>query len=205
MDHVFGLTYLWGAFMKYQVQQMGSDPLPDFQTISDRINQMMRQVHIHATVDVLQGVEKNLGLWSDLQYVTLNDIQVLPGDGTLKVFPVEHGVPCFGFRLEWPGHSLAYVTDTIVRADSPYIEHLKGVDLLLHDAYMPDQWADVARLTNHSHTSGAAQVAAQARVGRLLLIHHNTGGMRVAGAELAAARAIFPATEVGLDKMEIDF
>jgi ribonuclease BN (tRNA processing enzyme) len=205
LDHIIGLTYLWGALLKKQVQETASDQLADFQSLANRVDEMNKHVRIFATESVLQGVEERLGRWSDANWVILPERQPLPENGVLTHFPLDHGVPCFGFRLDWPGHSLAYVTDTIAGADAPYIEHLRGVDLVLHDAYLPDMWSDFARLTRHSHTSAAAYVAARAGVGRLLLIHHNTAGMRVAGAELERARQIFANTDVGLDNMEIEF
>lgn len=204
LDHVLGLTYLWAALAKKQLQQTHNG-LPDFETMEKGVNKLMERVRVLAAVDVLTGLEQRLGLWDDMQYVTLESEQPLPGNGTLKWFPLNHGIPCYGFRLDWPGHSLAYVTDTITSADAAYVEHLQGVDLLLHDAYAPDQWKPFADLTRHGFPSGAAEVAAKAGVKRLLLIHHNTIGLRVSEEELAAVRMIFPATEIGLDNMVVDF
>ncbi len=121
--------------------------------------------------------------------------------GTLTYFPLEHTIPCFGFRLDWPGHSLAYVTDTVAKPDAAYIDHIKGVDLLLHERTFPDRLVNIAHKYGHSHTTSVAQVAAAAHVGRLVIIHDN----KMFGSELKEARAIFRKTEVGIDGMEIEF
>jgi ribonuclease BN (tRNA processing enzyme) len=205
MDHIIGLTFLWGALLNKVAQETDTDKLADFASLEKKTNEMAKNICIYATESVFKGVEERLGLWSDMNWKTLAEKQPLPENGTLSHFPLEHGVPCFGFRLDWPGHSLAYVTDTIAGRDAPYLEHLRGVDLLLHDSYLPDMWSDFARTTSHSHTSAAAQVAAHAGVKRLLLIHHNTIGLRVDGTELARAQMIFANTQVGLDGMEIEF
>jgi len=205
LDHTLGLTYLWAALMKIQVQNAGQTDALDFETLEKGANRLMAQVRVHAAADVLTGLEQRLGLWDDMQYVTLTEEQALPGNGVLRQFGLNHGVPCYGFRLEWPGHSMAYVTDTITSADASYTEHLRGVDLLLHDAYAPDQWKHFADLTRHGYPSGAAEVAARAGVKRLVLIHHDTIGLRISEAGLAAVRTIFPATEIGLDNMVVEF
>ena len=97
------------------------------------------------------------------------------------------------------------MTDTIARPEAAYVERIAGVDVLLHDCYFPNSLAQAAAYTAHSHTAAVAQVAARAQVQRLVMIHHNTLGLRVGGAELESAQAIFPNTDVGLDGMEIEF
>ncbi len=63
----------------------------------------------------------------------------IAGGGTLKHFSLVHPGGSLGFRLDWPGHSLAYVTDTSSPvANASYIEHIRGVDLLVHECYFPD-------------------------------------------------------------------
>jgi ribonuclease BN (tRNA processing enzyme) len=141
-----------------------------------------------------------IGKWN-WQFLELDSESKIADAGKLTSFPLEHVVPCHGFRLDWPGHSLAYVSDTVAKTDAAYIDHIKGVDLLLHERTAPDRLAETASTYGHSHTTSVARVAAAARVGRLVLIHDS----KAFGSELETARAIFPATDVGLDGMEIEF
>lgn len=206
LDHIIGLTYLWGAVMRRQVDgAKGRSEDTDLKTLLAQTDAFTSRISIAATATILAALYERFGKWEGQEYLTLDKQQQLPQDGVLTYFPVSHTTECIGFRLEWKGHSMAYVTDTIADPEHPYVEKLRGVDLLLHDSYLPDKWAAFAWQTGHSYTSGAAQVAAKAQVGRLILIHHNTVGMRVDDAELESARSIFPATEVGLDRMEIEF
>ena len=89
--------------------------------------------------------------------------------------------------------------------NSRYVVCIQGVDLLLHECYLPDRLARFARNCGHCVTTPVAQVAAKAEVGRLILIHNNTLGLDMGGTELATARSIFPATEMSRDGMEIEF
>jgi ribonuclease Z len=95
------------------------------------------------------------------------------GGGTLRSFPLEHPGGSLGFRLDWPQRSLAYVTDTTARPDAPYIEQIRGVDLLVHECYFPDGYEELAVTTGHSCLSPVIAVARAAEVKRLVLIHVN--------------------------------
>ena len=46
---------------------------------------------------------------------------------------------------------MAYNTDTIARPESPYVEKIGGVDLLLHDCYAPDHLSALAESVGHSY------------------------------------------------------
>ena len=95
----------------------------------------------------------------------------LPGGGTLRHFPLVHPGGSIGFRLDWPDRSLAYVTDTKATADAAYIEHIRGVSVLVHEAYFDDGADAMAEKTGHSCLSDVARVAAAAEVGLLVLVH----------------------------------
>jgi len=135
----------------------------------------------------------------------LPDEVALARGGTLTHFPLEHEGGSVGYRLDWPGHSMAYVTDTTAHVDADYVDKIRGVDLLVHECYFSDAQAEWAERTGHSCTTPVAQVARKAEVGRLVLVHINplcTGDDPIG---LPTARAIFPRTEIGEDFMELSF
>ena len=128
----------------------------------------------------------------------------LPLDGRLSFFPQTHPGGSLGYRLDWKDRSMAYVTDTTVRSD--HIEKLRGVDLLIHECYFPDGFEERAALTGHSCVTPVAELARSADVGRLILVHINPMATKKDFAKLeASAQAIFPSTQLGVDRMEIDF
>ena len=96
------------------------------------------------------------------------------------------------------------MTDTSAKPDSPYIEMIRGVDLLVHECNGPDRTAGLMLKIHHSYTSAVARLAAQAQVGRLVLVHKNPLHWSLDD-DLEAARVIFPSIEIGMDGMEIDF
>ena len=100
---------------------------------------------------------------------------------------------------------MAYITDTTASADADYVDKIRGVDLLVHECYFPDENADWAKTTGHSCTTPVAQVARQAEVGRLILVHVNPAAEEEDPIGLDKARAVFPETQLGYDLMEIAF
>lgn len=202
-DHISGLYYLFGAIFKAQCTQAGA-PLTEemFPPLLARANALFDAVHIHATPATLAELRDRFPQNHDWRL--LQGREPLRGGGTLTPFVLDPACEEVGFRLDWPGHSLAYVTDTIACPDAPYVQEITGVDLLLHECNGPDRLAGFMSQIHHSHTSAVAQVAARARVKRLILIHKNPIGLSLAE-DLPAARAIFPALEIGEDGMILTF
>jgi ribonuclease Z len=189
LDHVVGLTYLFSV--------MAEHPLT--------------RVTVHGEAEKLSAIDEHLFsehifparppmAWQPL----VGDAR-LAGGGRLQSFPLVHQGGSRGFRLDWPGRSMAYVTDTIADPRADYVERLRGVDLLVHECYFPDGKAQWATQVGHSHTTTVAEVARAAGVGRLLLTHIDPLDAGDDPIGLATARAIFPKTNIAADLMEVEF
>ena len=99
-----------------------------------------------------------------------------------------------------PGRKVVLTGDT---APTPsVVEAARGADVLVHEATFLEDERDRAHETLHSTALEAAQVAAAADVGMLVLTHLSS---RYAGGDVAReARAIFGQTEVPKDFDMID-
>ncbi len=190
LDHVIGLTYLFNVM---------------------RVHPLDRIV-VRSAADYLQAIEEHLfsnALFPSRPPMELRPLEepeeALPGGGRLVHFPLKHQGGSIGYRLDWPGHSMAYITDTTAAVDAGYVEKIRKVDLLVHECYFTDEHAEWAARTGHSWTTRVAKVARQAGVGRLVLVHVNPLCAEDDPIGLAAARAIFPNTELGEDLMELEF
>ena len=71
-----------------------------------------------------------------------------------------------------PSRSYAYCSDT--RPCPDICEHLKGVDLLYHEATFAESEKERAKITYHSTAKEAAEIAQKAEVKRLLLGHYSS-------------------------------
>jgi ribonuclease BN (tRNA processing enzyme) len=96
------------------------------------------------------------------------------GGARVRLADIPHkGGRTFGIRVEADGASFAYLPDHDPAAgDDPAAELADGVDVLLHDAQFADGERYWAAEYGHATIGDAVALAARARVGRLVLIHH---------------------------------
>jgi ribonuclease BN (tRNA processing enzyme) len=138
--------------------------------------------------------------WVELD--TVSEIPV-PEGGHLLWTPLVHPGGSVGFRIDWHDRSIAYITDTTAPGD--YCEFIRGVDLLIHECYFPDELHDWAEKTGHSCATPVALLAKQANVRELFLIHVDPQRPDDDPVGLSAIREIFPNTHLAEDLMEIEF
>jgi ribonuclease Z len=187
LDHIDGLTYFLVPML------------------SGRVDRAV----VYSSAECLEAVQEHLfsqpvfPVKPGFEFRPLQECVALPGGGILTHCQLNHPGGALGFRADWPNSSLAYITDTI--ADGSYTGFLRGVALLIHECNFPDASAALADKTGHSYTSAVARVARDAGAKRLILTHLDPQHPEDDPIGLPAARAIFPATDLAEDLMEIDF
>ncbi len=101
-----------------------------------------------------------------------------------------------------PGRKVVISGDT--RPVAALREMAAGADLLVHEATFSQADLSRARETGHSTAREAAELAAAANVRRLVLTHISPRYTRDAPELLAEARAVFDATVIARDGMEVE-
>jgi ribonuclease BN (tRNA processing enzyme) len=189
LDHVIGLTFLFDILVERQVER----------------------VTVHAQREKIAAIEDHLFAPQlfpapvPAEFRELAEKVHLPDGGLVTHFPLEHPGGALGYRLDWPGRSLAYVTDTTAQADADYLPHIRGVDVLVHECYFTDDHRDWAAQTGHSCATDVVELARDAEVGRLLLVHINPLVTDDRLYDLERLRSIFERADIGTDRMSIDF
>jgi len=190
LDHVIGLTFLFDILHERSVDT----------------------IRVHGPEAKLAALRKHLFSEDLFPVMPPIDWRPLPsqhlklaGNVSVMHFPLVHPGGSIGYRLDWPDRSLAYVTDTTAHEQAEYVQHIRHVDLLIHECYFPDGWEEKAELTGHSCLTPVAQVARRADVGQLVLVHINPLARGDDEIDLDRARRIFPRTCIGTDRLEIDF
>ena len=189
LDHIFGLTGLLDIVFEKSIER----------------------VTVHTTDKAIAAIQSHLfdkalfPVDPICEFTELAEEEILPEGGKLTHFPVVHPGGAVGFRLDWPGRSLCYVTDTTTTAKSKYLKQVRGADVLIHDCNFADEQAEFAELTGHSHAKAVGQFARAAGVGRLLLVHTNPLSTDDDPIGIAAVRQSFPGAEYAEDLMEIEF
>jgi ribonuclease Z len=189
LDHVMGLTCLLGVLRQRPMKRITVHALPE----------KLDAIRTHLYAEPLFPVPPQFELRPLAADIPLAD------GGRMRWFPLKHPGGSVGFRLDWPGHSMAYVTDTTALPSADYIQHIRSVDLLVHECYFPDSLVQYAEPSGHSFTSAVVDVARRAGVGRLVLVHVDPVATGPDPLGLAAAREIFPGVELARDEQEVEF
>ena len=188
LDHIAGLTYLLVPLIRGQIRSATVWGLPEY----------MQAVQEHLFSRLV------FPLVPDCQWNTLPETgsHAVAQDGVLRWQRLpSHQGGSTAYRVDWPGRSFAYVTDTTV--DDSYTEFIRGVDVLVHECNFPDRLSEWGPKTGHSWTTAVANLAREADVGRLILTHLDPYLPENDPLDLATARGIFPRTEVAVDGYEV--
>ena len=192
LDHVCGLAYLPGV-------------LPG------------RQITIHAPAASLSGIDPEATLsgllrrpynphdWEELTHLRVEPIgrQSIVAGRTVQVRPQRHSDVSVAYRVD---DAFVVATDTV--ADPGTADFSAGVGLLLHEAWYCK--ADLAAApppgyASHSEASEVGQLATDAAVGRLVLIHLDPRRTEGSYATLvAAARSTFGTAQLLADGAVVD-
>jgi ribonuclease Z len=189
LDHIAGLTYLLNLVPK------------DVQAATT----------VHGDATKLDAVREHLfakdifPIPPAFQFQPLAENTPLPRGGTLTHFPLTHPGGSLGYRLDWPDSSLAYVTDTTAVPGATYVEQIRGVDVLVHEAYFTDDDDDLPAITGHSSLPNVVQLAQEAGVQRLVLTHIDPTIENDNVFDLASARLKIENIMLGYDGLEIEF
>jgi ribonuclease BN (tRNA processing enzyme) len=189
LDHISGLTYL--------VNLVPAN--------------VLSRTTVHGDAKKLAAVREHLfaepifPVAPPFRFVPLVESCPIMDGGRVTHFPLVHPGGSLGFRLDWPDHSLAYVTDTTADVNANYVERIRGVDLLVHEAYFAEDINNLPANTGHSSLVRVAEVAAAADVGRLVISHIDPQIEDDSVFDLSAAHQVFASTELGVDGMELQF
>lgn len=187
LDHIVGLSFFLVPML---TDQVNSVKVFGEETKLDAI-----KIHLFS--------EEIFPVLPDYEFVSIPETVSVPGGGILRHQKQEHPGGSLGYRIDWPDHSLAYMTDTAHPEQN--LEFVHDVDLLIHECYFPDEMAEWADKTGHSHTTPVAQLARDCNAGKLVLTHIDPQRAGDDPIDIKVAQKIFPNTILGEDLMEIDF
>ena len=117
-------------------------------------------------------------LRGDIRFHAVYDADFEIGTAKIKARPVPHCGPTVGYRVDWDGVSVAYVSDhqaplSLDHVSESVLELCDGADLLIHDAqYTPGEFEEKSHW-GHCTMDYAVLVAREAGARKLCLFHHD--------------------------------
>ena len=171
-DHVQGLPFFVPA-LQHGARLDVYGPPHDGVSLGDAFDEFMRPPFFPVRVRDLRG---------QITFHDVTDGDLAIGDAKVRVRPVPHTGATNGYRIDWHGHSVAYVSDHQSPAlgdgegdgvAESVLDLCDGVDLLIHDTqFWPVEWTD-KKDWGHCTVDYAVRVAVAAGVRRLVLFHHD--------------------------------
>jgi phosphoribosyl 1,2-cyclic phosphodiesterase len=167
-DHVQGLPFFPPAdragarFRVYAPQQEEG-------TLEDVFNGFMRPPYFPVSVSDLRG---------DISFHEVLKDDFTIGSASIMARPVPHCGPTVGYRVNWGGATVTYISDHQAPqglesiADS-VVELVDGADLLIHDAQYTRPEFEEKSHWGHCTIDYAVRVAREGGVKRLVLFHHD--------------------------------
>jgi phosphoribosyl 1,2-cyclic phosphodiesterase len=197
-DHICGLPFFAPAFIKgHSVRMWAGHLLPEME-LQSVLCEMMIAPLFPVPPALISG---------QVSYVDFHAGDTLtPRPGiTLRTAPLNHPNRATGYRLEYEGRSVAYVTDTEHvpgQPDANILGLIQGADYFIYDATYTDAEYPTHAGWGHSTWEEGVRLADAAGVGTLVIFHHDPGHdddfMDKVAADAAAAR---PGTLVAREGM----
>ena len=94
---------------------------------------------------------------------------------TIKTAPLNHPNNATGYRIEFGGRALCYITDTehyAGRRDETIVELVEGADIVIYDATYTDEEYPNFKSWGHSTWQEGVRVADASNVKTLVIFHH---------------------------------
>lgn len=169
-DHTQGLPFFVPTLRDGARFDIYAPHQEDGTSLADAFAAMIRPPMFPVPLDALPG------------HFTFNEVSDdafrVGGYGILSRL-VPHVGNTVGYRVEWKGRSVVYISDHQQPSDGSYamtdgVRHLcEGADLLIHDAqYTPEEFVE-KNTWGHCTVEYAMWVAATCGVKRLALFHHD--------------------------------
>jgi phosphoribosyl 1,2-cyclic phosphodiesterase len=187
-DHVCGLPHFCAAFDPRNTFRIHAGHVTDSMGIKGVLKQMMCSPLFPVPLEIFQA---NLSFHDFRQGDVLH-----PHPGiAIRTGPLSHPDLATGYRVEYGGKSICYLTDTEHPAegfDEKVLELIRGADIVIYDSMYTDEEYTCRKGWGHSTWQAGARLCDEAGVKTFVVFHHDPEHddvfMDKVAAEVAAQR-----------------
>lgn len=169
-DHTQGLPFFTPMLKPGSEFDIYAPFQEDGRTVAEVFDATVRPPLFPVSIDQFPGT---------IRFHDLADSEFMVDDLRVTARLVPHVGPTLGYRVEWNGVSIVYISDHQqpydggFRASESALELAAGADLLIHDSqYTPEEFA-MKFNWGHCTVDYAVWFATTAKVRRLALFHHD--------------------------------
>ena len=201
-DHIIGFPFFAPLFDRTTKMRIWSGHLSGKMTTQEMVSAFMCPPWFPAELEVC----KAKFTWRD--FVAFDVLQPHPGV-TVRTASLNHPGKCIGYRIEWGGRAVAYVTDTEHiegELDPAVLELIADADLAIYDCTYLESEMPNRRGFGHSTWEQGVRLCRAAGAKRLALFHHDPvrNDAELAAMEQGAADAL-PGSFAARDGQVIEF
>lgn len=168
-DHINGFPFFSPAFRKDRHFSIMAGHLADQGGIRRVLSAQMMQPMFPVPIEVMSAR-------LDFEDFRQGDCFSLGHGLTVRTAPLNHPDGATGYRIEYGGKSLCYVTDTEHvpgRPDENVLALIEGADLVIYDSTYTDAEFDAKVGWGHSTWQEGVRLCQQAKAGMLAIFHHD--------------------------------
>jgi phosphoribosyl 1,2-cyclic phosphodiesterase len=170
LDHISGLTFFSPLFEKSNSVRMWAGHLEAPYTLKKVVGHLMQAPLYPVSLDVFQA---------RVEFKEFRSGDMLScGAISMRTAPLNHPNGATGYRIDFDGRSLCYVTDCEHKPgtlDPLILDLVKGADLFIYDSTYTDQEFSKYVGWGHSTWQEGVRLADAAKVKQLVLFHHDPG------------------------------
>ena len=175
IDHILGFPFFSPAYNPEATIRIWAGHLMPEMSIRDAMGQLMSPPLFPLTLNFLKATVdyRDFKAGEDVPSKRFAEEGI-----RIRTLPLNHPDRATGYRVEFMGKSVCYITDIEHQTQDPnpeLVEFVKGTQLLIYDSTFDDR--DFERFVGWGHSTWqhAAKVADAAQVDRLVLFHHDPG------------------------------
>jgi phosphoribosyl 1,2-cyclic phosphodiesterase len=168
LDHLSGLTFFAPLFDARNAVRLWAGHLEKPHTLKKVVSNLMQAPIYPVTLDIFHAS------------VSFSEFDVGDtlscGKITMRTAPLNHPNGATGYRVEYGGKSICYITDTEHREgerDKTIVELCRGADIMIYDCSYTDEEYPRYKGWGHSTWQEGVRVADAAGVGTLAIFHHD--------------------------------
>lgn len=172
-DHIQGFPFFVPAFIKGNHFRIYGTIAPNGSTIEQRLNDQMLHPNFPVPLQIMGA---------DLEFCDLEvgESVCLDEEVVVENALLNHPGEAVGYRVNWRGHSAAYITDTEHfpdRLDENVLWLARNADVMIYDSTYTDEEYYSEKSSKigwgHSTWQEAIKVAKAANVKKLVIFHHD--------------------------------